>query len=87
MPKIKLVAVSYFDHFSADGDEKECIAMATGIEGNPLHYNNDRYLQLVHIKADLDMPNSAFESHNILRSAIIKRTEFEIDLGDFMPIA
>ncbi|MCA1800641.1 MAG: hypothetical protein LC650_05055 [Actinobacteria bacterium] len=63
----RFVYVEALDHFSSDSNDKRCVA---GFVGEVVG-EDDVYLRLRHVKADVHDSNSAEETHNVLKGAIV----------------
>ena len=71
---MKISMIEAYDHFSTDNNEENCIARFIG----EIIGEDDRYIRLRHIKADIENIESAEEVHCILKVAIKERNDFEV---------
>ena len=70
----KVVVIHARDHFSTDNhDEDNCIVQFVGV----IIEENEIYVTIRYIKADILKKNSGEEVHKIVKSAIIDRQEFQ----------
>lgn len=73
---IKLMIIDAFDHFSTDNfEEIECFVRFIG----EIIAETEDYITLRHCKADIKNNNSAEETHNIYKPAIIRSKILEVD--------